>query len=68
MKNINVTQFIAAVCLLIGSAINLLDLLIGVPFWLHVCTLPILLVSVVLFGVVWHRHIKSKKEDGDKTK
>ena len=68
MKKMNVTQFIAAVCLLIGSAINLLDLLIGVPFWLHVCTLPILLVSVVLFGVVWIGQIKSNKEDGDKTK
>ena len=68
MKKMNVTQFIAAVCLLIGSAINLLDLLIGVPFWLRVCTLPILLVSVVLFVVVWIRQIKSNKKDSDQTK
>ncbi len=62
MRKVNVLQLIASICLLIGSIINLLNLLIKIPFALYVCTGPFLLISVILFGVVIVRQIKNKKE------
>ena len=62
MKKINIIQLIASICLLIGSTINLLNLVIEIPFGLYVCTGPLLLVSVVLFAVVIIKQIKNKRE------
>ena len=60
MKKINIIQLIASICLLIGSIINLLNLVIEIPFGLYVCTGPLLLISVVLFAVVIVKQIKKK--------
>ena len=60
MKKINIIQLIASIFLLIGSIINLLNLVIEIPFGLHVCTGPLLLVAVVLFAIVIAKQIKSK--------
>ena len=62
MKKVNILQLIASICLLIGSIINLLNLLIKIPFALHVCAAPLLLISVILFGVVIVKQIKNKKK------
>lgn len=62
MKKVNILQLIASTCLLIGSIINLFNLLIKIPFALYVCTGPLLLISVILFGVVVVKQIKNKKK------
>ena len=62
MKKTNIVQLIAVICLLIGSIINLLNLVTEIPFGLYVCTGPLLLISVVLFAIVIVKHIKNKRE------
>lgn len=61
MKKVNILQLIASICLLIGSIINLLNLLIEIPFALYVCTGPLFLISVILFGIVIVKQIKERK-------
>ena len=61
MKKINVLQLIASICLLIGSMINLLNLIMEIPFGLYVCSGPLLFVSVVLFIIVLVKQIRNKK-------
>ena len=61
MKKVNIVQLIASICLLIGSIINLLNLLIEIPFALYVFTGPLLLTSVILFGIVIVKQIKKGK-------
>ena len=61
MNKVNILQLIASICLLIGSIINLLNLLIEIPFALYVCTGPLLLISVILFGIVIVKQIKERK-------
>ena len=61
MKKVYILQLIASICLLIGSMINLLNLLIEIPFVLYVCTGPLLLTSVILFGIVIVKRIKKGK-------
>ena len=63
MKKVNILQLIASICLLIGSIINLLNLLIEIPFALYVCTGPLLLISVILFIIVFLKQIKNKKQN-----
>ena len=43
MKNVNLLQLIASLCMLFGSVINLLALITEIPPWLSVCALPLLL-------------------------
>ena len=62
MKKINIVQLMASICLLLGSVINLLNLVMEIPFGLYVCTGPLLLISVVLFAIVIVKHIKNKRE------
>ena len=62
MKKINIVQLIASICLLIGNIINLLNLVMDIPFGLYVCTVPFLLIAVVLFAIVIVKNIKNKKE------
>ena len=62
MKKVNILQLIASICLLIGSIINLLNLLIEIPFALYVCTGPLLLTSMILFGIVIVKQIKKGKK------
>ena len=61
MKKVNILQLIASICLLIGSIINLLNSLIEIPFALYVCTGPLFLTSVILFGIVLVKQIKKEK-------
>ncbi len=63
MKKVNILQLIASICLLIGNIINLLNLLIEIPFALYVCTGPLLLISVILFIIVFVKQIKNKKQN-----
>ena len=63
MKKVNILQLIASICLLIGSIINLINLLIEIPFALYVCTGPLLLISVILFIIVFVKQIKNKKQN-----
>ena len=62
MRKINIIQLIASICLLIGSIINLLNLIVEIPFGLYVCTGPLLLVSIILFAIVAGKQIKSKSD------
>ena len=63
MKKVSILQLIASICLLIGSIINLLNILIEIPFALYVCTGPLLLISVILFIIVFVKQIKNKKQN-----
>ena len=63
MKKVNILQLIASICLLISSIINLLNLLIEIPFALYFCTGPLLLISVILFIIVFVKQIKNKKQN-----
>ncbi len=63
MRKVNVLQLVASICLLIGSIINLLNLLIEIPFAIYVCTGPLLLISVILFVIVMIKQIKIRKQD-----
>ena len=63
MKKVYILQLIASICLLIGSIINLLNLLIEIPFALYVCTGPLLLTAVILFIIVFVKQIKNKKQN-----
>ena len=62
MKKFNIVQLMASICLLIGSIINLLNLVMEIPFGLYVCKGPLLLIAVVLFAIVIVKNIKNKKE------
>ena len=61
MKKINLLQLIASICLLAGNVINLLNLCIEIPYEVYVCSAPLFLISVVLYGIVLIRNIKKKK-------
>ena len=63
MRKINIVQLIASICLLIGSVINLLNILIEIPLAIYVCTGPLLLISVGLFIILLIKQIKIKKQD-----
>ena len=62
MKKTNILQLIASICLLIGSIINLLNSLIEIPFALYVCTGPLLLISVILFIILFLIQRKKAKQ------
>lgn len=62
MKKVNVIQLIASICLLLGSIINLLNLLVEIPFGLYVCTGPLLASSIILFVIVLVKQIKNRKK------
>lgn len=68
MKKVNILQLIASICLLIGSIINLLNLIIEIPFGLYVCTGPLLLVSVALFIIVLVKQMRNKKQSNNEKK
>ena len=52
MKKVNVLQLIASICLFIVCIINLLNILVGIPSAVHVSTLPLGLVSIILYCIV----------------
>ena len=60
MKKVNILQFVASLCLLVGSILNLLNILIEIPFTIYVCSGPLLLISVILFVIVLIKKIKYK--------
>ena len=62
MKRVNIIQLIASVCLLFGSIINILNLLIEIPFGLYVCTGPLLATAVILYGIVLIKRIRNRKK------
>ena len=66
MKKVNILQLIASICLLIGSIINLLNLIIEIPFGLYVCTVPLLFISVVLFIIVLVKQMRKKQSNNEK--
>ena len=61
MKKVDVLQLIASVCLLVGNIINLLNVCIEIPFEVYVCSGPLFIISVILYGVVLVKKIKFKK-------
>ena len=61
MKKVNIIQCIASILLVTGSIINLLNLLLEIPFALYVCTGPLLLISVILCIIVLVKQIKNGK-------
>ena len=67
MKNVNVIQLIASLCLLFGSIINLLNICIEIPLALSVCSVPLLLASIILYLIFWKKQIKDKKQDKNDT-
>ena len=65
MKKINVLQLIASICLFIACIINLLDILVGIPFAVHVITLPLGIVSFILSCIVIVIKLKKSKQNDD---
>ena len=65
MKKVNVLQLIASICLLVGNVINLLNLCIEIPVAVHVCSVPLFIVSVILYGVALIQQIKIKNDKRD---
>ncbi len=61
MKKINVLQLIASICLFIACIINLLDILVGIPSAVHVTTIPLGIVSIILYCIVIVKKIKLNK-------
>ena len=61
MKKINVLQLIASICLFIACIINLLDILVGIPFAVYVTTIPLGIVAFILSCIVIVEKIKLKK-------
>ena len=68
MKKVNLLQLIASVCLLFGSIINLLNLCIEIPLALSICSVPLLLVSIILYAIILKKHIKCKNISKNNTK
>ena len=67
MKNVNLLQLIASLCMLFGSVINLLALITEIPPWLSVCAAPLLLAAVVLYFVAFFRaRRQGKGEDNER--
>lgn len=63
MKNVNVLILIASLCMLLGTIINLLELCMEIPFALSVCSIPLLLASLILHGISLKKLIKNKNKD-----
>ena len=61
MKKVNVLQLIASIYLFIVCIINLLDILVGIPSAVHVTTIPLGIVSIILYCIVIVKKIKLKK-------
>lgn len=61
MKKVDVLQLIASICLFVGCIINLLGNFLEIPFALRVVTLPLFIISVILYAIVLVRKIKLKK-------
>lgn len=61
MKKVNILQLIASICLLVGNVINLLNFCLEIPFAVYVSTVPLLIISVILFSIVLVQKIKLKK-------
>ena len=63
MKNVNLLQLIASLCLLFGSIINLLNICIEIPLVLSICSVPLLLTSIILYAIFWKKQIKKDKNN-----
>lgn len=61
MKKINVLQLITLICFLLIFIINLLDILVGIPFAVYVTTIPLSIVAFILSCIVIVEKIKLKK-------
>ena len=61
MKKIYVLQLITLICFLLIFIINLLDILVGIPFAVYVTTIPLGIVSFILSCIVIVKKIKLKK-------
>lgn len=61
MKKINVLQLITLICFLLIFIINLLDILVGIPFAVYVTTIPLGIVAFILSCIVIVEKIKLKK-------
>ena len=69
MKKTDYIQLAASLCLLFGSIINLVDAITDVSFVLKICTIPLLLASIVLYGIAYKRNKeKSKNDKSDENK
>ena len=68
MKKFDPIQFIAALCLLVGSVINFVEIFTDIPFALSIVAICLLVVSVCLHGIVFRRYSKQKKQKADENK
>ena len=65
MKKVNVLLLIASICLLVGNVINLLNICLEIPFAVYVSTVPLFIISVILYSIVLIKKIKLKKSQLD---
>ena len=65
MKKANVIQLIASLCLLFGSIINLVKIFTDIPYILSLCSIPLLIASIILYGIYFRIQVKNKKKDED---
>lgn len=62
-KKANIFLFFAALCLLIGSGINLANSFTRIPLVLTICAIPLLLASIILHGIYFTKLIKDKSNE-----
>ena len=66
MKKINVLQLIASLCFLFGNTITLVNTFTEIPVALSICSLLLLLASIILYCIVLKRRLKEKNQDEKK--
>ena len=64
MKKANILRFIAALCLLLGSIVNFLNVWIKIPPVWSACQIPLLLTAIILFAVSFKKS-KGKKHENE---
>ncbi len=66
MKKVDVINLSASLCLLFGSVLHLINTICGIPLWLRIFSIPLLLTSIVLYAIVIRRQMKDKKKEDKK--
>ena len=63
MKKVKTLHLIASICLLLGSVINLIKAITETAFPLSAVSIPLLLISIVLYSIVWSKRREEMKKE-----
>ena len=62
MTKVSVMRLVAAVCLLIGCVVSLVNLCTDIPRAVELCGIVLRAVSVVLYGILLVKMIRNKRK------